>query len=1202
VDAWRQPVVKNLKTRTLHAMGAVWLTAFVALTMPENVRTAQAVDARAQTVRALIEEGRFADAEAAALRLVPAFDENTIKTSADTDVCDVLVEALLRNGRGAEVRTRQIAEQVVHARATQFKTDAGAIATSLRNLGDVLFESGEYQLATSLFTHALAAREQTPGGEPGDIAEDLDHLVRALTEIDRYDDALRLSDRALALREQFPSSAGVSLARTLQVRGVLEKRRGNYQKSHVDLERAWALREAANPLHPDSAIALAHFGEQLTLEGDLNRSRELLGRAVEMASSALRPNHPDITFPLRNLAITLAEFGDLAGSQELRQRALKISEASLGSNHPLVALQLNDLGIAYYFQGSYATARDLYEQALAIYVRRLGPDHVATLTTRFNLALLQSKLGDLHDARQELERLTVTWERVAGRDHANVARPLSALAELLAAQGFDSEARPYFERALSIRERALDPEHPLVASTLSELAACVARLGDLKQASELSARALRIRELAGAPRHLADALGSRAHILATAGDYRGAAQLYRRTLELRLPLLGVSHPSVAETEVAYSLVQARLNEPRDALDRALRGEDISRHHSRLTLGSLSERQALDYAASRPRGLDLALSLMSSVEDHTRALDALILGRSLTLDEIGARHRVPVDGESALIPLWAALASTRQRLANLVIRGPNDRRPGQYAALVAEARRAKEHAERQLAEQSAAFGSELKKTEIDLEQVRATLPTGSGLVSIVRFNRTMFDQAPAVGAASRPLAKSASRTIPSYVAFVLRPGTDSPTVVPLGRADTLEALIAQWRRELIASMQPSATASETERLFRERGANLRRRLWDPIEAHLDGVRRVFVVPDGAVNLVPLAALPVAGSRYLLEEGPVIHYLSAERDLVPPERPFAEPRRGLLAVGGPAFADGSVFASLSGTRPPNRTGVQTGTAAAAPSIPSAATAASGSFRSAGSNCPGFQSIRFPALPGSGREAEDVGSLWRTHRPGNAGGQSAEDQVLIGRSASEQAIKQLAPGTRILHFATHGFFMGGECASALDDTRAVGGLVASGRPRTVAPKKARSAPLPENPLLLSGLAMAGANRRASAGPDEDDGILTAEEVASLNLQGTEWAVLSACGTGLGEIKAGEGVLGLRRAFQIAGARTVIMSLWSVDDRATRTWMRALYEGRLSKGLNTADAVREASLTVLRDRRARHQTTHPFYWAAFVAAGDWR
>ncbi len=112
----------------------------------------------------------------------------------------------------------------------------------------------------------------------------------------------------------------------------------------------------------------------------------------------------------------------------------------------------------------------------------------------------------------------------------------------------------------------------------------------------------------------------------------------------------------------------------------------------------------------------------------------------------------------------------------------------------------------------------------------------------------------------------------------------------------------------------------------------------------------------------------------------------------------------------------------------------------------------------------------------------------------------------------------------------------------------------------------------------------------------------MATLNLNGVEWAVLSACDTGLGEIRAGEGVFGLRRAFQVAGARTVIMSLWSVDDQATRAWMRALYDARFRRSLSTADAVRTASITVLKDRREKGLSTLPFYWAAFVAAGDWR
>jgi CHAT domain-containing protein len=140
------------------------------------------------------------------------------------------------------------------------------------------------------------------------------------------------------------------------------------------------------------------------------------------------------------------------------------------------------------------------------------------------------------------------------------------------------------------------------------------------------------------------------------------------------------------------------------------------------------------------------------------------------------------------------------------------------------------------------------------------------------------------------------------------------------------------------------------------------------------------------------------------------------------------------------------------------------------------------------------------------------------------------------------------------------------------------------------------------LSGLILAGANRRNFAAPEQEDGVLTAEEVASLNLSGVEWAVLSGCDTGGGEVRVSEGVLGLRRAFQVAGAKTVIMSLWPVEDQATREWMTTLYEGRLKRRLGTADAVREASLTVLRQRRAKGLSAHPFYWAPFVAAGDWR
>jgi CHAT domain-containing protein len=163
----------------------------------------------------------------------------------------------------------------------------------------------------------------------------------------------------------------------------------------------------------------------------------------------------------------------------------------------------------------------------------------------------------------------------------------------------------------------------------------------------------------------------------------------------------------------------------------------------------------------------------------------------------------------------------------------------------------------------------------------------------------------------------------------------------------------------------------------------------------------------------------------------------------------------------------------------------------------------------------------------------------------------------------------------------------------TRGVGGVTA--------PARARPSSAPHG-LALSGLALAGANRRAAAPAGSDDGILTAEEVSSLDLRGVEWVVLSACDTGVGEVRAGEGVFGLRRAFAAAGARTTIMSLWSVEDQSTRDWMAHLYRARLERGRTTVEAVTDASRSILRRRRARGLSTHPFYWGAFVAAGSWR
>jgi CHAT domain-containing protein len=233
-----------------------------------------------------------------------------------------------------------------------------------------------------------------------------------------------------------------------------------------------------------------------------------------------------------------------------------------------------------------------------------------------------------------------------------------------------------------------------------------------------------------------------------------------------------------------------------------------------------------------------------------------------------------------------------------------------------------------------------------------------------------------------------------------------------------------------------------------------------------------------------------------------------------------------------------------------------------------------------CASLRGATFSPLPQAVREMDELRALW-AQQPG-----AAAPTVLIGSDATEAHARAALPGSRIVHFATHGIFLGDQCESPVADTRGI---------RTVDTLKP-----PEKVQDLSALVLSGANRPATS--TENDGLLTAEEITTLDLSSTDWAVLSACDSGIGKSIDGEGVFGLRRAFRLAGVRSVVMSLWPVDDRASADWMAALYRARLQQHASTIDSVRSADLALIKQRREAGLDPAPFYWAAFVAAGEWR
>lgn len=1124
-------------------------------------------------VRLAIEAGRYAEAEERAFGLVSDLEQTPSAVPPELDRArGLLVEALVLNGKGARPSSVALAEQVLRSEEERSPLDGLRVSSARRNLGDVLFEAGDYPRSIASYERALALCEAGARG-PCDLSDHLNRLARALIRTGRYDDARSHIDRSQQVVEGTPGPSDIRLARTLELKGRLLQRKGDYVGARPFLERAVAIREALAPSHPEMIGALSALGAQLLFEGKLTDARDCLQRAVETATARLRPGHPDIAFSLRQLASAIADLGDLSEARSLRERAASVAEAAFGPEHPQLAGFLNDLANAQVAQGDYAAARTLYERSLAIRERSLGPNHLDVATAAFNLSNFYRILGDFEEARRFHNRAVSIWKATLGAEHPFVGFAFYSWGESLAEFGQYDQARLSLERALMIRERSLGPDHPDVADTLQELAAVLLHAGLPDRAAQALSRAFGIWARTGVhdSQLVAAALRTRATLHAERREYRDARVDFERALEIKRRIVGEGHPQYAELQIELAAVLARLGDP-SALNRALRAEDVARGHLRLTLRYLPERESLAYAAKRAWGFDLALSLPRTADAATGMFDAVIRGRALVADEMATRrHTAAGRPDSDIAPLWSALASARQRQANLVVRGPSGQHPEQYAALLEDARRQKEAAERALAARSAAFKAELESVDIGVQQIRAALPSRSALVSFVRYDRTIFDHAVVPRSVPTGADPREPHGVPSYVAFVTRADDDDVAAIPIGGANEIDTLVARWRDAVIVGAAHDAAAGSGEDSSRALGARLRKRVWDPMGDKLVGVTTVFVVPDGSLSLVTWAALPIGRTQYLIDRGPVIHYLSAERDLVASQDGSASAAgTGLLAVGGPAFDD----RGSSATGSPRR----------AIAIPS-------TLRGAPSTCVSLHSLQFPGLPASLREAREVARLWA----GANGDDAGTSTLLLGRAADERTFKEQASHRRVLHLATHGFFLGGDCQPAIAGTRSIGGLATRRRP-------AANGGASENPLLLAGLAFAGANRRSVSRASDDDGILTGEEVAALNLEGVEWAVLSACDTGLGEIKAGEGVFGLRRAFQIAGARTVIMSLWSVDDHAALLWMRALYEGRLQKHLSTADAMHDASVRVLRARRASGQSTLPFYWAGFVAAGDWR
>lgn len=978
--------------------------------------------------------------------------------------------------------------------------------------------------------------------------EELLTLARSFTEAQQHDSAIAVAKQALREVENTGGVDPTSVAIAASTLGICHYYNGEYAEAEPLYIRALAIFEKAlGPEHPDVVSSVYNLAELYYVLGRYAEAEPLLERALAIIKHARGPNHRSVAAILNNLAGLYKAQGRSAEAEQLQKRALRIIEDVEGPYHPDVATSLNNLAITYRAQGRYAEAEPLIKRALVIFKKVLEPEHQLVATGLANLALLYQVQGLLVEAEPLYKRALAIIEKALDPDHPDIAQSLNNLAYLYHAQGRFIEAEPLYKRALAISEKALGLGHPLVATSLNNLATLYHAQGRYAEAEVLYKRVLTICENALEPEHpdMAQSLNSLAVLYYAQGRYVEAEPLSRRAL--KIVTKGQTSQSLwAAVLETYSQVLRGMGRYTEAADLAAQAHALSWEDFVSNSATLSERDALKYSNSLYWSTSNYLSCYSDLESSSDSVtrhtaDIILASKGQVSDGMFERQKALIEEtDSATVALAQSMKSTRFQLSRLYVEGPGDDLESHRHRLDSLSRIVRD-LEADLARQSASYRKRQDYHDVTAERIASLLPASVTLVEYIRYYHRQLEP---------------EEVVPRYLALVMT-AADVPKIVDLDSGYEIDYLVGEYRAHMHRVIDADGSTPYFDSLYASICGELYARVWQPIEKLIADGGTVMVAPDGALNIVSFAGLMDSSGRYFIEKYG-IHYLSSGRDLIRlQDRP--EGASGLLAMGDPDY-DAGVSARQHAF------------------AQSDSDANRGAYvsRAVPSRFGELAALKVKRLPASRREVELIVDSWRRHTDEPA-------VAYFDSAASEEIFKTQCTGNRVLHLATHGFFRPPRLDLAAYDSRRDTTFVG------------------ENPLLFSGLVLAGANRLGEGGDTlgTEDGYLTAYEVSSLDLKGTELVVLSACESGLGEVKEGEGVYGLRRAFQMAGARTVVSALWPVSDSVTAETMSQLH----NRGNQTlSDRLRELQLNAIAELRARGESDHPFTWAAFIAIGDWR
>jgi CHAT domain-containing protein/tetratricopeptide (TPR) repeat protein len=881
--------------------------------------------------------------------------------------------------------------------------------------------------------------------------------------------------------------------------------------------------------HPVVIKSLNLLAEMYKQNRQFDEAEKKYRRVLEIFEGKYGRKHYTVAATIGNIAKFYTSTGRRRMAEPLYLEALDIYKQVYGTEHASVVTMMYNIALLYDSMGRLSDAEPMYKKAIALAEKVHGKDHPTVASGLNNLGLLYYTSGRYDEVEPYYRRAWEIYEKAYGREHAAVSTALNNLALLFTARGMFGEAEFFYKQAIELDEKLFGPDHANLASDLNNLATLYKGLGRLSEAEPLFKRALEINEKnLGKHPALAANYNNLALVYFLKGQLHKAAPLYRKAIDIGIETLGEDHPDVALWMNNLALLYAAEEKPLASYELFKKTMEIEYNKREDVFTFLPEDQKMDY--------------MKRTEGYVHSYINLT---ATQLSDNGSATRDTLD---TWLRWKGAVMETQQRYMDAVSQSGDYRTKAKFDKLLKVRKKLASmkmsgprnvgvlkyrQTIKKLDEQKKQLETELSRLsrEFALEKT-AGRANSVAISSLLPKDSVYIDYANVLTYDF----KKRKGGEPRYYVFVLLPG-DRPVVkiVDLGETREINMRVNAYLQEVKSPLLFGVLPRED--ILREESLRLHASLIKPIEKYLQGKKHLFISPGGNLNLIPFEVIVNREGKYLIEDY-VINYITAGRDIMR-FTDTSEAQKTAVIIADPDYD----------YRPP--------------------TNASGSGKRT-KVAEEVMSMSFSSLPDSRQEADEIEKILKgpfKYGVDNYKGKDAREEILYEMKSP-----------RILHLATHGYFLRDV------DMKSGDWLMqdASGQGKGGKPA--------DNPMLRSGIVLAGVNTSLKEGSDY--GLVSADKAMTLRLRGIELVVLSACDTGVGEVSRGEGVFGLKRAFIVAGAKTLVMSLWSVPSRETTALMIKFYR-LMAQGRGKAAALREAKLELMREH------SNPFFWGAFVVVG---